>query len=122
MGESSSVDHSPESIEVAQSGSLGLKGTLLGGGGLFPLLLETVFLDLLGQVFGAGVSEDGDNQSGQGQSLDGDELSVDTSGGAVDQDFIIVEDIQNDGNLASVLTIVDVDDSADFNEVGVSHF
>jgi len=41
---------------------------------------------------------------------------------SIDEDSLLVDDVNDDTNLALVLTVVDVDDSADLNELVEHHF
>ena len=41
---------------------------------------------------------------------------------SIDEDSLLVDDVDDDTNFALVLTVIDVDDSADLNELVEHHF
>ncbi|TNV76210.1 hypothetical protein FGO68_gene10900 [Halteria grandinella] len=107
-----SADHDLEPVEVSEASSLGPQSDLLGNGGVLPLLLE---VDLLsGSLDGgsAGALEDGDLDGGEAETLQG----VDGAG------EVGVNNFNNHGNLAKVLSEVHVDNSSWLNEVSEHHF
>jgi len=67
------------------------------------------------------VDSDGVNvELGEVDSSDWNNLSDNVI--SVDEDSLLVDDVDDDTNLALVLTVVDVDDSADLNELVEHHF
>ena len=121
VGESSSVDNSLESFEVVQASSLGSQSDLLSSAGLFPLALKVELFDSSTESASSGGSDDGDLESGEGESLDWDDLSFNTVNGVFNEDSVFVEDIEDDNELSSDGTEVDEGDSADFDEVLIGH-
>jgi len=70
---------------------------------------------------GSLVDSDGvDVELGEVDSSDGNNLSDDVI--TVDEDSLLVDNVNDDTNLALVFTVIDVDDSADLNELVEHHF
>ena len=67
------------------------------------------------------VDSDGVNvELGEVDSSDGNNLSDNVI--SIDEDSLLVDDVDDDTNFALVLTVIDVDDSADLNELVEHHF
>ena len=67
------------------------------------------------------VDSDGvDVELGEVDSSDGNNLSDNVI--SIDEDSLLVDDVDDDTNFALVLTVIDVDDSADLNELVEHHF
>ena len=67
------------------------------------------------------VDSDGVNvELGEVDSSDWNNLSDNVI--SVDEDSLLVDDVNDDTNLALVFTVIDVDDSADLNELVEHHF
>jgi hypothetical protein len=88
----------------------------LGPCGLVPggksFVLFKVLLD------GGGTSSTGqalDNQRSQGQAAESMCLTLDTSCRSVNKSTAVVNNVDNNSELASIFTIVDEDDTADFD-------
>jgi hypothetical protein len=106
-----------ETIKVAQVLSLCTVGELLSPCGLVPgsdgLVLFEELLD------SGGTSSTGqvlDNQGSQSQATESMCLTLDTSCRSVNKGTAVVNNVDNDSELASVFTIVDEDDTADFDK------
>jgi len=70
---------------------------------------------------GSLVDSDGVNvELGEVDSSDGNNLSDNVI--SIDEDSLLVDDVDDDTNFALVLTVIDVDDSADLNELVEHHF
>jgi len=70
---------------------------------------------------GSLVDSDGvDVELGEVDSSDGNNLSDNVV--TIDKDSLLVDDVNDDTNLALVFTVVNVDDSADLNELVEHHF
>ena len=60
--------------------------------------------------------------SGWLDSLDRDDLSLDGSLWSVDDDFLGVDEVSDDGEFLRFFSVVDIDDSSDLNEDFRIHF
>ena len=54
---------------------------------------------------------------GEGESSDWDYLPLNTSGGAINQDTLIVEDVNDGGEFTLVVAVVNANNSSDLNEL-----
>jgi hypothetical protein len=91
-------------------------GELLGPCGLVPGSNGLVLLEVL--LDGSGTGSTGqvlDDQRSQGHATISMCLALDTSCGSVNEGTAVVKDIDNNSELASICTVVDEDDTADFD-------
>jgi hypothetical protein len=76
-----------------------------------PSLLYTLLCGITWQL--------GSDNTGQSNSLGANDLTVDASDGlwTVNQDSLAIDNVDNSGKLASIRTVVDKDDTANFDEL-----
>jgi len=114
-------DHDLESVEVRQIGALLLGRKLLGPGGGLPLGGDV----LLGpgglEGLGTGVALNLDREISQGDALVGNDLTGNTGLGAIDEALVLVDDVDDGGELAAVGTVVNQDHPADLNKASETH-
>lgn len=141
-------DHDLEAVEVAQSPSELLGGDLLGVGGLGPLGLDAGLLPELGNGAGAGAAgKGGDGKAGEGDVGESERLAGDGSVGGIEQDLnlesahcrvfrrevfrdfadfrgcthaLVINDLDDNGQLASRRAVVQEDDAANLDEANKS--
>jgi len=117
-------EHRLEAVEVGHGAASTLSSELLGPRGLGESLDEGFTVELLafedlaegGRADSAG---DLDSEGGEGEGLEVELLTVDTSvvNGTIDEGAVLVDDVNDGGELTSEFTVVDEDNTTDVNEL-----
>lgn len=90
---------------------------LLGPGGVGPLFVNLGGGPLLSDGGGASTSWNvGDDVRSKDDVAEGDTLTGDTSGWAVDEHSLLVDDLDNSGELTGVSTLSDEDNTAELDK------
>lgn len=110
-----SKDHDLEALEVVEGGSAGPAGIDLAEMAIGPLLGEALLGDDLANCAGTGTPADGDGEAGELEAPDGEDLALDVL--AVDKDAVVIDDVDDDCEVAFLGTVVDADDATDFDEL-----
>ena len=104
--------HNLEALEVVEVVTGGFSLHLLANVVVLPLGADIVVLEGLKYGLGAGATEEGHGDVGESQSLD----RVQDSGEvfSINQDTVLVTDVNNNADLAVILTVADPADSTGF--------
>ena len=116
-------DHDLEPIKVGEVGPLLLGGELLGPAGVLPLGLDLGLGPGLLEGLGAGVPGDLDFEVGEGDAAVGDDLAADAGDvlRSVDEALVLVDDVDDGGELAGLGSVVDEDYASNFDVSGEAH-
>lgn len=110
-------DHDLEAVEVGQSTAELAGGDLLSPGRLGPLVGNTGLLPELGDNTSAGTTGQlGNDDGSEGDVSKSDGLAGDTGLRAVNEDALVVNNLDDSGKLASLGTVVDDNNTANFNK------
>ncbi len=107
--------HELEAVEVVHLGASLLDGELLGPAALVPLALKVALSHSRLQGLLAGTTHDVALEVGEGQPADGHLLTLDAGVGAVDQDAVVVDDVNDDDGLVGLGTIGDLQNEIKMN-------
>lgn len=118
FSEFSSKDKNFVSFEVSEILSALLSGKGLSEWALCEFLGNSFFADDSSNLSTTGTSSDLKNLLSELKSADGDDLALDAF--SIDEDSLVVEDINDSGQLAFEGTVVNASDAADLNEFGIA--
>ena len=111
-------DHELEAVKVGVGVPLLALLKVLGPGGSLPLGNDVVGLQALLKSLRLGRVGHGDLEVGQREALEVDGLAGNSGGGSVNQSPVVVNDVDNDGGLAGIGTVVDEGHAANLDEAG----
>jgi len=89
---------------------------LLSPGGLLPRLHDLVVGKSLLDTLGVAATGDADSEAGHGKTTDRDAHAGNTSGGAIDDDTVGIDDVNDDSSLAGAGTEGDDSKTTDLDE------
>merc|ERR1719167_1791082 len=89
-----------EPVQICEAGPLSLDGHPLGPGGIGPGLVNLVGNKFSPNNPGGGVERELHSNSGELQLLDGVRMTENTTGGSIDKNAVLVNNVDNGGDLA----------------------
>lgn len=111
-------NHSLETVKVGHVGTGSASLSVLGRDRGGPLAGEIELLASLLELGGTNSTLDGDDELSEGDALQVDDLTSDSVDGTVNNDAVTIDDLNNDGDLALLLTLVELDDATNLHETG----
>ena len=111
-------NHSLETVKVGHVGASSAGLSVLGRSRGSPLTGKIELLAGLLELGGTDTTLDGDDELSEGDTLQVDDLTRDSMDGSVDNDAVTVDDLNDDGDLALLLTLVELDDATNLYETG----
>lgn len=129
-------NHNLEAVEIAQVAAGGALGNLLGSSSGSPLGINTRGLPSLLDDTSAGSTGNLNSKLGQVQAADADNLALHTSARSIDDNLqgkrikvsvhkgnnpysVMIDDLDDGGDLVQISTVVDQDNTTDFDKLGV---
>jgi hypothetical protein len=109
-------NHSLEAVKVVHVGAGSASSGGLGGGRGGPLGGQIELLASLLDLGGARSTLDGDDELGESNALEVQDLALDTVEGSIDDDTVAIDDLDDDGDGALLLTLVELNDATNLNK------
>lgn len=119
MGTLALGNHDLVALKVRQVLADGSLGEALGRRRGVPLAHHVLGSHLLGNDRRASTTRHLHRQLCQRQTAQMERLASNAAQGPVDDDAVVVDDLDDDGNLALQLAVVDQDEAANFNKAAV---
>ena len=111
-------NHSLEAVEIGHVGAGGTGLRVLRGSRGGPLAGKVELLSGLLNLGGTGTTLDGDDELSEGDTLQVDDLARDSVGRTIDDDAVTINNLNDDGDLALLFTLVDLNNATNLHETG----